>query len=364
MSPYRRVMSFSCQIYAVAVTLFAAAIIGGCGRKPADPGTPAPTPETAEAAASSPAGTPATTPRTAPPAATPSLPKFPVSTKPAPAELWREFDGARALAAVQRQVDVGPRPSGTAELEKARKLIIEELEKNGWEVERQEFKDRTPHSEVQFTNLIARFAADGARPVPRNTQRAIVCSHYDTKRFSTIRFLGANDAGSSTGALLELSRVLALDPKLAAKIELVFFDGEEAVVQFTETDGLYGSRFYAKSLRDSKTNSQYQFGILWDMIGEIDLTITLPPDSPAELAKGIIASAETLGLRQHFSFFDRQILDDHVPLNTIARIPSIDLIDFNYLWWHTADDTMARLHPDSLKKVGATTLHYLHSRLK
>ncbi len=287
---------------------------------------------------------------------------FPVITKPPPAALWKEFSGASAFAAVKTQVDLGPRPAGSAELDQARKWITAELERYGWEVEAQEFTDETPRGPVKFVNLIARFSADGARPVPRQTQQAIVASHYDTKRFSTIRFLGANDGGSSTGALIELARVLSFDPKLAAQIELVFFDGEEAVVQFSETDGLYGSRHYAASLRDTHRAPQFRFGILWDMIGDHDLTITLPPDSPRELANGILESADALGLRSHFSYLNREILDDHVSL-TRVHIPTIDLIDFDFLYWHTADDKIERVSPESLQKIGAVTVHYLCAKL-
>jgi hypothetical protein len=287
-----------------------------------------------------------------------------VSTKPPPAELWKEFSGERAFAAVKAQTEIGPHPSGSTDIEKARGLIVAALEAAGWEAERQEFTDETPRGPMKFTNIVARFSADGVRPVPQNTQRAILCSHYDTKRFSTIRFVGANDAGSSTGALLEAARVLALDPALAAKVELVFFDGEEALVQFSETDGLYGSRHYATQLRDSGRARQFVFGVLWDMMGDADLTITLSPDSPQELSQGILASADALGVRKHFTFFDRQIYDDHVPLNTTARIPAIDLIDFDYLWWHTADDTLERLSPASLGTVGSVTLHYLAGKLR
>jgi Zn-dependent M28 family amino/carboxypeptidase len=259
-------------------------------------------------------------------------------------------------------VKIGPRPAGSAELEKARALITKELERLGWEVERQEFTDATPRGAVKFVNLIARFSQNGTTPAPRDTQRAILCSHYDTKRYSTISFVGANDAGSSTGALIELARVLALDSSLPQQVELVFFDGEEAFVDFSETDGLYGSRYYARDLRESGRAKQFQFGILWDMIGEKDLTITLSPDSPKDLAQGIFSSAEALGLRSHFSFHDRPIWDDHVPLNRI-RIPTINLIDFDYLYWHTADDKLDQLSPESLQKIGAVTLHYLRQAL-
>ena len=285
-----------------------------------------------------------------------------VAAVPPPHEIWKEFSGEKAFEEVRKQVGIGPRPAGSAELETARALLIASLQGCGWEVERQEFTDTTPRGPMKFANLIARFSADRSRPVPRTTQRAIVCSHYDTKRFSTIRFVGASDGASSTGALVELARVLALDPALAAKVELVYFDGEEALVQFTETDGLYGSRFYARQLRESGRASQFQFGILWDMIGDSDLTITLSPDSPLELAKSILASADALGLRQHFSFYDRNIYDDHIPLNQ-AKIPSIDLIDFDYPPWHTADDTLPRLSPESLQKIGTVTLHHLQRAL-
>ncbi|MGH8164764.1 MAG: M28 family peptidase, partial [Rhodanobacteraceae bacterium] len=115
-----------------------------------------------------------------------------------------------------------------------------------------------------------------------------------TKTFDSIRFVGANDGGSSTGALLEMARVLSLHPQLAAKIELVFFDGEEAYDRFTATDGLYGSRYFAQHIKETNTADNYRGGILWDMMGDRDLTITLAPDSPEELTRGIFAAAEAL----------------------------------------------------------------------
>ncbi len=94
------------------------------------------------------------------------------------------------------------------------------------------------------------------------------------------------------------------------------------------------------------------------MIGDRSLTITLSPDSPPALARDIFASAEALGQRDHFTYFDREINDDHTPLNA-AGIPTIDLIDFDFPWWHTADDTMDKISADSLQTVGAVTLYYL-----
>jgi hypothetical protein len=285
------------------------------------------------------------------------------SAAPPPTELWKEFSGDRAFAEVRTQVQFGPRPSGSPEIEKAREHIRVTLRGCGWQVEDQAFTEQTPRGVVRFINLVARHPLQAGGSALATTQRAIVCSHYDTKRFSTIKFVGANDAGSSTGALLELARVLALDPALASAIELVFFDGEEAVAQFTETDGLYGSRAYARRLREQNRVAQFKFAILWDMIGDKDLTITCPPDSPQPLTEQIFAAADSLGLRSHFGYYDRSVMDDHVPLNAL-RIPTVDLIDFDYLPWHTADDTLDKIDAESLRKVGAVTLYYLRQALK
>ena len=342
-----------------AAALAAAGLaLAGC-KKNAEQSAAIPVPEAVKVAAQNPAPpTPPANPNTLPPTKPAAK-----TAAPGPAEIWKEFSGERAFEEARKQIEIGPRPSGTPEIDKARSLIEDGLRRNGWEVERQIFTDETPRGPVKFVNLIGRFSPAGKSPAPRDTQRAIVCSHYDTKRFSTIRFLGASDGASSTGALIELARVLALDPALAAKIELVFFDGEEAYVQYTDTDGLYGSRYYASKLRESGRSAQFKFAILWDMIGDRDLTITLSSDSPPDLTRDILASADALGLRPNFGMYERQIYDDHVPLTRTARIPAIDLIDFDYPAWHTADDNLEHIAPESLQKVGAVTLHHLRRAL-
>ena len=281
----------------------------------------------------------------------------PTPAGPPPAQIWSEFSGERAFAHTKAQCDIGPRPAGSAALEKARALIVAELERNNWSVQRQTFTDNTPRGPVHFVNLIARYGGSD------KTQQFVVASHYDTKIFDTITFVGASDGASSTGALLELSRVLALDPALARRVELVFFDGEEAVVQYSQaggvlTDGLYGSRHYAKDLAATGRNPQFRAGVLWDMIGNSQLNITLSPDSPAQLMQEIFAAADQLQMRSAFSISERTILDDHSPLNDV-KVPTIDLIGFDYPYWHTADDTLDKLSPQSLQTVGAVTLRWL-----
>jgi hypothetical protein len=268
-------------------------------------------------------------------------------------KIWEEFSGEKAFAQVQRLVDFGPRPAGSKALEQSRDYIEDQLRRSGWQVTRQAFSDDSPRGKIQFVNLIAQFSGEKKAAAPS----FLLCSHYDTKMFDAIQFVGANDGGSSTGLLLELARVIGQHPNLARKIELVFFDGEEAFVQFSEADGLYGSRYFAKQLQSGGAK-QFRAGILFDMVGDRSLDITLPADSPPEMARDIFAAAEALKSRGYFTYLDRGMTDDHTPLNAIG-IPTIDIIDFDFPWWHTADDTIDKISAQSLQIVGSVALYYL-----
>jgi len=265
--------------------------------------------------------------------------------------LSAQVSGEKALEHVRKLVEFGPRPPGSEAIEKARTYIKEQLKTSGWVVTDQPFSDQTPRGEARFVNLIARF---GRSPTPA----FLLCSHYDTKIFETFRFVGANDGGSSTGLLIELARVLAKQPELARKIELVFFDGEEAFENFSETDGIYGSRHFAQELAKSGAAKSFQGGILMDMIGDRDLKVTIPPNSPPNIARDIFASADALKVRDHFTYFDQPVTDDHTPLNGVG-IPVIDLIDFRFGYWHTAGDTIDKISAQSLQTVGAVAVYYL-----
>src|SRR5437762_9140771 len=266
---------------------------------------------------------------------------------------WDEFSGEKAFAQVQRLVDFGPRPAGSKAVEKSRDYIEDQLRRSGWQVMRQAFSDDSPQGKVQFVNLIARFSGEKKAASPS----FLLCSHYDTKMFDAIRFVGANDGGSSTGLLLELARVIGQHPNLARKVELVFFDGEEAFVRFSETDGLYGSRYFAKQLQRDDAK-QFRAGILFDMVGDRSLDITLPADSPPEMARDIFAAAEALKSRSYFTYFDREMIDDHTLLNAIG-ITTVEVLECDSLWSHTADDTIDKISAQSLQIVGSVALYYL-----
>ena len=273
--------------------------------------------------------------------------------KAAPDKIWTQFSGDKALAHVQRLVDLGPRTPQSEAIEKSRAYIKQELNSSGWRVTEQPFTDETPRGRVRFVNLIARFGTIG-----KTTDLFLLCSHYDTKVFDTFRFVGANDGGSSTGLLLELARVLAHQPRLAEKIELVFFDGEEAFENFSNTDGIYGSRHFAHELRQDRSAKSFRGGILFDMVGDRSLDITFPSNSPIKITRDIFASADALKLRNYFTYFDQDVTDDHSPLNAVG-IPVVDVIDFHYPPWHTADDTMDKISAQSLQIVGSVAAYYL-----
>lgn len=273
--------------------------------------------------------------------------------KQPPEKIWTEFSGDNAFAHVQRLVELGPRPPESDAIIRARGYIKEQLESFGWKVTEQKFTDSTPRGQIQFVNLIARFG-----PLEKPPDLFLLCSHYDTKIFDAFRFVGANDGGSSNGLLLELARVLARKPRLAERIELVFFDGEEAFGNFSNTDGIYGSRHFAGELAQDGTAKLFRGGILFDMIGDRSLKVTIPPNSPPHSARDILAAAEALNARNYFTYFDQDVTDDHTPLNAVG-IPVIDLIDFRFSYWHTADDTIDKLSPQSLQVVGSVALYYL-----
>src|SRR5256885_6841300 len=211
--------------------------------------------------------------------------------------IWTQFSGEKALAHVQHLVDFGPRPAGSEAIEKSRAYIKEQLKSCGWTVTEQAFTDQTPRGPVQFVNLIAA-SGNGLKVKPL----LLLCGHYDTKIFDAFRFVGANDGGSSTGVLLEVARVLAKQPRLAEKVQLVFFDGEEAVENFSDTDGIYGSRHFAGELAKDKSAKSIRGGELFYMGRERSPATILPPNSPSENCAVMSALAAARTVRTPFHY--------------------------------------------------------------
>ena len=269
--------------------------------------------------------------------------------------VFDEFSGESALKLTSTVTDFGPRPPGSEALERSRQWIEKTLTDSGWQVQRQTFTEATPQGDVEFVNLRARFTKRPEKSLWTRPTTVLLASHYDTKFYRDVDFSGANDPGSSIGALLEIARVAVNNAGFAEQLELVFFDGEEAFVAYTPADGLFGSRYYARQYRKWPDDMRMHAGVLLDMVGDRDLNIRLPRNSPQALGAKLCAAAAELGTRKYFGNSPKEITDDHVPLNG-AGLPTLDVIDLDYAYWHTSADKVDKLSAESLQIVGRTVL--------
>lgn len=267
------------------------------------------------------------------------------------------FSGEKALFETAGLVALGPRDAGTPGAEKAAHYLVRRLQAAGVTAGIDVFTNQTPDGPAVFRNVIARLPGD-------STNLILVCSHYDTKP-GIPGFVGANDSGSSSGALIELARVLAARPPRGPEIQLVFFDGEECRHGYTEIDGFHGSRHHARRLVEQGRRKGTRM-ILWDMIGDRDLTVTMARNNDPGLATLFLRCAEAEGVRAKFALHPFDIGDDHVAFLDVG-IPAVDIIDFEFGsapgrndYWHTAQDTMDKLSAESLAIIGRVTIRALN----
>jgi Zn-dependent M28 family amino/carboxypeptidase len=265
------------------------------------------------------------------------------------------FNGSRAFSFIERLVDFGPRPAGSKALAETRQWIVGQLQQSGWTVERDAFTADTPIGPLPMVNLIAKLPGVSRKVI-------MVAGHYDTKRFTKFRFVGANDGGSSAAFLLELARILPRQ-KHRFTYWLVFFDGEEAILHWTATDSLYGSRHLVARLTSDGKLGRIQAMILVDMVAGNHLVIHRDADSTAWLNKLVFHVADRLGYQRYFRNTPTAVDDDHVPF-VDAGVSAIDLIGLDYgpdsppfgSYWHTAQDTVQHCSPASLTIVGRVVL--------
>lgn len=258
------------------------------------------------------------------------------------------FDSTRAYTHVREQVALGPRPAGTPANQKLRDYIIRTLGEAGYKAVEQPFEATTPVGGVKMTNISA--TLPGERP-----ERILLTSHFDTKPINEFRFVGANDGGSSTGALLELARVLKAGPKPRFTVEFVFFDGEEAYGEWRDPNHTYGSRHYVAAARAAGTLKSIRAMILLDMIGDRALNLRRDTNSTSWLTDIVWSTARRLGHGQHFLDEPLPVEDDHMHF-VKAGVPSVDLIDLDYPDWHQAGDTLDKVSARSLQIVGDVVL--------
>ena len=292
----------------------------------------------------------------------PPRPRAKVSTtarQPAdPAPVVAGFNGERAMDHVRKQIDFGPRPPDTPQLAKTRAYITSELKAYGLNVYLDEFTATTPQGEKKMANIIGE--------IPGETKTLIlITSHYDTKFYKDMQFLGANDPASSVATLLEIGRVLgSKKEKPKVTYRLVFFDGEEALCEGWDEcgnndnpDNTYGSRHYVSQLKARNEIADTGAMILLDMMGYQNLELGRDPGSIRWLQDIIWQTGRELGYQK--VFIDREEGvggDDHEPFIQ-AGVDAVDIIQLSsYPYWHKAGDTADKISAQSMKIVGETVL--------
>ena len=265
------------------------------------------------------------------------------------------FDGNRAMQYVKDIVRFGPRPLGSTNHKKVEEYIASRLK--GDKVEDDTFTADTPVGKFLVHNIVDKLPGtkDGI---------IVIASHYDTNYpLRDTSYVGANDGASSSALLLELANQLRGKPREGYSVWLVWDDAEEAMKPDTEvdfmSDSLYGVRHLADKWQSDGSLQKIKAFLLADMIGDADLNIDRDSNSTAWLQDAVYESATRLGYQSHFFARTLAMEDDHLPF-VRKGVPCVDLIDFMYgynnVFWHTPQDTIDKLSPQSLEIVGSVIL--------
>jgi Zn-dependent M28 family amino/carboxypeptidase len=260
-----------------------------------------------------------------------------------------KVNATRAMQYTREVTAIGPRPIGSAGHKQVEAYIRGHLK--GDNVEEDVFTAQTPAGKFEMRNFIAKFPGtkDGV---------IVIAGHYDTN-YPLKHYVGANDGGSSTGLLLELANQFRGKKLDGYSVWLVWFDGEEAVQEWTDADSLYGSRHLAQKWRQAGMLTKIKAFLLLDMIGDADLNVDRETNSTSWLQEMVYQSAQKLGYASYFYGRSLAIDDDHLPFVQMG-VPSVDLIDMNYgpndSYHHTSKDTIDKVSAKSLGIVGDTVM--------
>lgn len=269
---------------------------------------------------------------------------------PAPA-----FDGERAYALLKELCLIGPRNHGSEEKETAEKWIADRMKDCGAEVSVHEFKHlpKRATGESRFRNIVAKFR-------PAETKRVLLGTHYDTRSWAdkdpdpsvrTYPIIGANDGGSGVAVLIALAEAWRTAPP-AFGVDMIFFDGEDFGHEGDWDDYFLGSIAWVRDHPDYKV----EWGVILDMVGDAKLTIRKEGASAAgasQVVERLWAAAGRVGAKAFLDEPQSEMLDDHRAFLK-KGIPVALLIDFDYPFFHTDEDTPDRCSAESLGQVGRT----------
>ena len=270
-----------------------------------------------------------------------------------------EFDSASAFDFLQQQVDIGHRYPGSPEHRQLQRYLVDRLDEFGANVSLQPFEAvLTTGDTLSLINIIGNYNMKAPK-------RIMLAAHYDTRPFADRDpdpanrdkpIAGANDGASGVAVLLEIARLLGeYEPSVG--VDIVLFDGEDYGREGSAIDFCLGSAHFARRLKGYRPSA----AIVIDMIGDSDLEIMMEGYSRAAspvLLGELFDIAEELGYEQFKRKKMGAIIDDHLPLIQ-AGINAVDLIDFDYEYWHTLEDTPDKCSPGSLEAVGRVLMHYI-----
>jgi hypothetical protein len=258
-----------------------------------------------------------------------------------------KINGDRAFQTLKDFVALGPRYLGSEGHTRAEQYIVNHL--GGAQIEQDRFNVQTAAGPFAMNNIIAKFPGkkDGV---------IVLAGHYDTNLpLKNTSFIGANDGGSDVGLMLEIASQLRVHPPEGYSVWLLFTDGEEATIAWTDADSVYGSKHLAKRWADDGTAANIKAFLLLDMIGDKDLHFDDDTNSTPWLAEVVRRAGQRLGLQSHFSSRANPIQDDHLPFRAVG-IPVVDIIDLDYgfdnIYHHTTEDTPDKCSPASLQITG------------
>jgi glutaminyl-peptide cyclotransferase len=269
-----------------------------------------------------------------------------------PADQTGGFDGKRAFAHVAKQVSFGPRPAGSPAIAQTQDYLLAELKSYGCTAEVDAFSSDTPAGRIPMKNILVKIPGDKPGII-------LLGTHYDTKRLEN--FVGADDAGSSTGVMLELARLLCSQHGRNA-VWIAFFDGEEAVrPEWQDPDNCYGSREMAARFANSGDLTKIKAFLLADIVGTRTPHFKRETYSTKALVDLVWGVAKRLGYGNIFVDESSAVEDDHQSFLK-RHVPSVDVIDLDngpngdVYYWHTPQDSLDKISPKTLAIVGYVLL--------
>jgi Zn-dependent M28 family amino/carboxypeptidase len=271
-----------------------------------------------------------------------------------------EFDGTSSYAYVEKQCSLGPRHPGGEGHAKMLRWLVDTLEPMADVVAVQSFTATMwETTDVELTNVIASFRTDAR-------ERVLLGAHWDTRAIAErdpdpeargLPIPGANDGASGVAVLLELARTMAETPPRVG-VDLVFFDGEDGGKGGGFPDFCLGSAYYARHMGDYCPS----YAVVIDMIGDRDLDVPVEPNSRAsspEVVERVWRAAEKAGASSFSRLTGTPVYDDHVHLIRVG-VPTALVIDFDYDYWHTHQDTPDKVSPESLQEIGLVLLELVY----